>query len=102
MLQCGSSVFQLYPTAIAEEGGALSEDVESLIKELLCLKHLNLIILTLYSERAVENILEFPKLLSITKSLTINFCGSPLNVIYLAFMEQLKYLSIYGSNLKIK
>lgn len=47
----------------AEEGIVLSEDGEPLMKELLCLKHLNLISFSLYSSRGVRNFLKFRKLL---------------------------------------
>ncbi|KAH9666641.1 Disease resistance protein SUMM2 [Citrus sinensis] len=79
----------------------LSADALSLIKELLCLEHLNHITLTFESSRAVEFLLKFPKLLSVTQSLSIRSCKSPaVNVLHLAHMEHLQELKIDSSNLE--
>ncbi|KAK9208670.1 hypothetical protein WN944_001030 [Citrus x changshan-huyou] len=85
----------------AEQGSVLSEDAEPLMKELLCLKLLNLISFSLYSSRGVRNFLKFPKLLRITQALSISDCEIPLlNVSHLAYMEHLKDLFIDNSNLE--
>ncbi|KAL9440774.1 hypothetical protein AB3S75_019444 [Citrus x aurantiifolia] len=85
----------------AEQGSDLSEDAEPLMKELLCLKLLNLISFSLYSSRGVRNFLKFPKLLRITQALSISDCEIPLlNASHLAYMEHLKDLFIDNSNLE--
>lgn len=87
----------LLPEAV-DEGNVLSGDAESLIKELIYLKQLNLISLTLNSSNTVQNFFEFPNLVSITQSLCISYASqsSPLNILHLAHMEHLNELDISG------
>lgn len=87
----------LLPEAV-DEGNVLSGDAESLIKELLYLKQLNLISLTLNSSNTVQNFFEFPNLVSITQSLCISYASqsSPLNILHLAHMEHPNELDISG------
>lgn len=87
----------LLPEAV-DEGNVLSGDAESLIKELIYLKQLNLISLTLNSSNTVQNFFEFPNLVSITQSLCIGYASqsSPLNILHLAHMEHLNELDISG------
>ncbi|KDO36960.1 hypothetical protein CISIN_1g010089mg [Citrus sinensis] len=96
MLHCGSNHWP-----IAEEGNVLSDDAESLMKEIHCLEQLNLIALSLRGSRGVENFLKFPKLQNITQALHIKDCNSlPLNLLHLANMEHLQLFSIWDSNLE--
>ncbi|KAH9714957.1 putative disease resistance protein [Citrus sinensis] len=96
MLRCGSN-----HRPIVEEGNVLSDDAESLMKEIHCLEQLNLITLSLHGSRGVENFLKFPKLQNITQALHIEHCNSlPLNLLHLANMEHLEELSIWDSNLE--
>ncbi|KAK9232206.1 hypothetical protein WN943_022451 [Citrus x changshan-huyou] len=96
MLHCGSNHWP-----IAEEGNVLSDDAESLMKEIHCLEQLNLIALSLRGSRGVENFLKFPKLQNITQALCIEHCNSlPLNLLHLANMEHLQLFSIWDSNLE--
>ncbi|GAY68095.1 hypothetical protein CUMW_261500 [Citrus unshiu] len=96
MLFCGSN-----HRPIVEEGNVLSDDAESLMKEIHCLEQLNLITLSLQGSRGVENFLKFPKLQNITQSLSIEHCNSlPLNLLHLANMEHLEKLYIEESNLE--
>ncbi|KAH9714961.1 putative disease resistance protein [Citrus sinensis] len=96
MLHCGSA-----HRPIVEEGNVLSDDAESLMKEIHCLEHLNLITLSLHGSRGVENFMKFPKLQNITRALTIEDCNSlPLNLLHLANMEHLEQLFIWESNLE--
>ncbi|GAY68087.1 hypothetical protein CUMW_261430 [Citrus unshiu] len=96
MLHCGSA-----RRPIVEEGNVLSDDAESLMKEIHCLEQLNLITLSLHGSRGVENFLKFPKLQNITQALYIKHCNSlPLNLLHLANMEHLERLDIEDSNLE--
>ncbi|KAH9666570.1 putative disease resistance protein [Citrus sinensis] len=96
MLCCGQS-----HQPIVEEGNVLSDDAESLMKEIHCLEQLNLITLSLHGSRGVENFLKFPKLQNITQALHIKDCNSlPLNLLHLANMEHLEELDIEDSNLE--
>ncbi|KAH9714934.1 putative disease resistance protein [Citrus sinensis] len=96
MLYCGSN-----HQPIVEEGNVLSDDAESLMKEIHCLEQLNLITMSLHGSRGVENFLKFPKLQNITQALSIEDCNSlPLNLLHLANMEHLEQLFIRKSNLE--
>ncbi|KAK9229315.1 hypothetical protein WN944_022277 [Citrus x changshan-huyou] len=97
MLHCGCCAHR----PIVEEGNVLSDDAESLMKEIHCLEQLNLITLSLRGSRGVENFLKFPKLQNITQALHIKDCNSlPLNLLHLANMEHLEELDIEDSNLE--
>ncbi|XP_052300958.1 probable disease resistance protein At5g63020 isoform X11 [Citrus sinensis] len=85
-----------------EEGGnVLCDDAEPLMKELLGLKHLNVLSWTFRSSLAVQKFLKYPKLVSITQSVMVCQCESqPFNVLHLAYMENLQELRISNSNLE--
>ncbi|KDO38395.1 hypothetical protein CISIN_1g038877mg, partial [Citrus sinensis] len=96
LLWCG-----LWSRKEQEEGSVLYDDAEPLMKELLGLKHLNVLSWSLHSSLAVQKFLKYPKLLSITQSVGVYFCQSPpLNVLHLAYMENLQELVILNSDLE--
>lgn len=83
------------------EGNVLCDDSEPLMKELLGLKHLNVLSWTFRSSLAVQKFLKYPKLVSITQSVMVCQCESqPFNVLHLAYMENLQELRISNSNLE--
>ncbi|KAH9715991.1 putative disease resistance protein [Citrus sinensis] len=83
------------------EGNVLCDDAEPLMKELLGLKHLNVLSWTFRSSLAVQKFLKYPKLVSITQSVMVCQCESPpFNVLHLAYMENLQELRISDSNLE--
>ncbi|GAY68091.1 hypothetical protein CUMW_261470 [Citrus unshiu] len=87
MLLCG-----FWHPPIVEEGNVLSDDAESLMKEIHCLEQLNLISLSIGSSRG---------LLNITQALSIREWESlPLHFLHVANLENLEQLMIWNSNLE--
>ncbi|KAH9715994.1 Disease resistance protein RPS5 [Citrus sinensis] len=86
-----------------EEGNVLCDDAEPLMKELLGLKHLNVLSWSFRSSLAVQKFLKYPKLVSITQSVWVE-CGMytrpPFNVLHLAYMENLQELRLSQSDLE--
>ncbi|XP_006427705.2 probable disease resistance protein At5g63020 [Citrus clementina] len=88
-----------------EEGNVLCDDAESLMKELLGLKHLNFLSWSFRSSLAVQKFLKYPKLVSITQSVRVE-CGGkfttrpPFNVLHMAYMENLQELRLTTSSLE--
>ncbi|KAH9667645.1 putative disease resistance protein [Citrus sinensis] len=86
-----------------EEGSVLCDDAEPLMKELLGLKHLNVLSWSFRSSLAVQKFLKYPKLVSITQSVWVE-CGTytrpPFNVLHLAYMENLQELELGSSKLE--
>ncbi|KAH9716005.1 putative disease resistance protein [Citrus sinensis] len=86
-----------------EEGNVLCDDAEPLMKELLGLKHLNVLSWSFRSSLAVQKFLKYPKLVSITQSVWVE-CGTytrpPFNVLHLAYMENLQELELESSKLE--
>ncbi|KAK9232596.1 hypothetical protein WN943_022844 [Citrus x changshan-huyou] len=84
-----------------EEGNVLCDDAEPLMKELLGLKHLNVLSWSFRSSLAVQKFLKYPKLVSITQSVWVYQCESPpFNVLHLAYMENLQELELESCNLE--
>ncbi|KDO38202.1 hypothetical protein CISIN_1g037847mg [Citrus sinensis] len=86
-----------------KEGNVLCDGAEPLMKELLGLKHLNVLSWSFGSSLAVQKFLKYPKLVSITQSVWVE-CGTytrpPFNVLHLAYMENLQELELESCNLE--
>ncbi|KDO38318.1 hypothetical protein CISIN_1g046682mg [Citrus sinensis] len=71
------------------------------MKELLGLKHLNVLSWSFGSSLAVQKFLKYPKLVSITQFVLVYHCKSaPFNLLHLAYMENLQELDLEDINLE--
>ncbi|GAY49441.1 hypothetical protein CUMW_119120 [Citrus unshiu] len=97
LLGCGGGSV----TEEGEEGNVLCDGAEPLMKELLGLKHLNVLSWSFPSSLAVQKFLKYPKLVSITQSVWVYQCESPpFNVLHLAYMENLQELELESCDLE--
>ena len=95
LLECGSG------GVTEEEGNVLCDDAEPLMKELLGLKHLNVLSWSFRSSLAVQKFFKYPKLVSITQSVgAYRYESPPFNVLDLAYMENLQELELENTNLE--